>query len=89
MSEAASVFETFEHVRATLEGGVLTLCIDRPKARNAMSLQTVSELEAAFAAVAERRDGAVRPARSAVPAVKTDTCAGYVSGPATRCAQHR
>ncbi|MEM6290632.1 MAG: enoyl-CoA hydratase-related protein [Myxococcota bacterium] len=34
----------------------MTVCIDRPKARNAMSLQTVSEIEAAFDAVADRRD---------------------------------
>ncbi len=45
-----------EHLRVRLEGGVLWVSIDRPKVRNAMSLQTVSELEAVFDAVAERRD---------------------------------
>ncbi len=51
-----SELETLEHVRVTLEGGVMTVCIDRPKARNAMSLKTVSEIDAAFEAVAARRD---------------------------------
>lgn len=45
-----------EHLRLSLSDGVLTVLFDRPQARNAMSLKTVSELEATFAAIAERRD---------------------------------
>ncbi len=45
-----------QHLRLSLEDGVLTVLLDRPEVRNAMSLHTVSELEAAFAAVADRRD---------------------------------
>lgn len=45
-----------EHLRLELSNGVLTVWIDRPKARNAMSLKTVGEIEAAFDAVADRRD---------------------------------
>lgn len=45
-----------EHLLLSLEGGVLTVLFNRPQVRNAMSLQTVTELEAAFDAIAERRD---------------------------------
>lgn len=45
-----------EHLRLSLSAGVLTVLLDRPQVRNAMSLQTVSELEATFTAVADRRD---------------------------------
>lgn len=45
-----------EHLRLSLSAGVLTAVFDRPKVRNAMSLQTVSELEATFEAIAGRRD---------------------------------
>lgn len=45
-----------EHLRLSLEDGVLTVLFNRPKVRNAMSLETVAELEATFEAVAERRD---------------------------------
>ncbi|MBV1862207.1 MAG: enoyl-CoA hydratase/isomerase family protein [Nannocystaceae bacterium] len=45
-----------EHLRLSLSAGVLTVLFDRPQVRNAMSVQTVSELEATFESVAERRD---------------------------------
>lgn len=45
-----------EHLRLSLEDGVLTVLLSRPKVRNAMSLKTVSELEATFDAIADRRD---------------------------------
>ncbi|MCR9164736.1 MAG: enoyl-CoA hydratase/isomerase family protein [Nannocystaceae bacterium] len=45
-----------EHLMLSLEDGVLTVLLNRPKVRNAMSLKTVSELEATFDAIAERRD---------------------------------
>jgi len=47
---------TTEHLRLSLEGGVLTVLFDRPEVRNAMSLKTVSELDATFDAIADRRD---------------------------------
>jgi len=45
-----------EHLILSLEGGVLTVLLHRPQVRNAMSLQTVNELEATFDAIADRRD---------------------------------
>ncbi len=45
-----------QHLRLSLSDGVLTVLLDRPEVRNAMSLHTVRELEAAFGAVATRRD---------------------------------
>ena len=45
-----------EHLILSLEGGVLTVLLHRPEVRNAMSLQTVNELEATFDAIADRRD---------------------------------
>lgn len=45
-----------EHLRLSLSAGVLTVLLHRPQVRNAMSVQTVSELEATFTAVAGRRD---------------------------------
>ncbi len=38
------------------EGGALHITLNRPKARNAMSLEMVAELEAVLAAVLDRRD---------------------------------
>lgn len=44
-------------VTTELEGsGVLTLTLNRPQVRNAMNLDMVGEIEAVFAAIAERRD---------------------------------
>ena len=46
-----------EHILVELDDrGVLWLTINRPEARNAMSLQTVSEIEAVFEAIADRRE---------------------------------
>ncbi len=45
-----------QHLRLSLSAGVLTVLLHRPEVRNAMSVQTVSELEATFQAVADRRD---------------------------------
>ena len=61
-----------EHLRLSLQDGVLTVLFDRPKARNAMSLKTVSELEATFEAIAERRDVRVVVLRGA----EGNFCAG-------------
>jgi len=45
-----------KHLKLSLESGVLTVLFDRPEVRNAMSLETVSELESVFDAVADHRD---------------------------------
>lgn len=45
-----------EHLRNDLDRGVLRVTIHRPEVRNAMSLQTVTEIEAVFDAVRDRRD---------------------------------
>jgi isohexenylglutaconyl-CoA hydratase len=56
MSGAESL-PTCTHVRAELDDrGVLHLVLNRPEVRNAMSLQMVTELEAVFAAIRDRRD---------------------------------
>ena len=47
---------TGEHIRVELEAGVLALTLDRPEVRNAMSLQSVAEIEAVIDAVKDRRD---------------------------------
>ena len=45
-----------EHIRLELDAGVLTLELHRPEVRNAMSLQTLAEIEVVFDAVKDRRD---------------------------------
>jgi isohexenylglutaconyl-CoA hydratase len=45
-----------EHVRLALDAGALHLTLHRPEVRNAMSLQTVAEIEAVLDAVKDRRD---------------------------------
>lgn len=51
------VLPSTEHLDCALDdGGVLRVTFNRPKVRNAMSLQTVTELEAVFESIAGRRD---------------------------------
>src|SRR2546426_5243907 len=41
-------------LRLTVEGGVATIAIDRPQARNALAIQTMRELDEALTAVGDR-----------------------------------
>ena len=41
-------------LRLTVEGGVATIAIDRPQARNALSTQTMRELDEALAGIGDR-----------------------------------
>jgi isohexenylglutaconyl-CoA hydratase len=56
MSESNSLPACTQVCTELADDGVLTLLLDRPQVRNAMSLQMVSELESVFDAIRDRRD---------------------------------
>ncbi|ARU55842.1 enoyl-CoA hydratase [Oleiphilus messinensis] len=56
ISHDNSVFDNLNTLQASLEQGVLHITLNRPKARNAMSLEMVKELSTLFATAEQRPD---------------------------------
>ena len=56
ISHDNSVFDNLNTLQARLEQGVLHITLNRPKARNAMSLEMVKELSTLFATAEHRPD---------------------------------
>jgi isohexenylglutaconyl-CoA hydratase len=55
MSDALEL-PAMTQIKLTLDRGVLYLVLDRPEAKNAMSLHMIDEVRAVFAAIRDRRD---------------------------------
>ncbi len=69
----ATATETYQHILVTTDGAVVTVTMNRPERRNALSLAHMEELIACFTAVGQDKAAAVVVLRGNGPAF----CAGH------------